>query len=488
MTTRIGIAARRVRKLLAAPPGSVRWRRQLGWRIFWRVRWLRLRHWGGDVRWRDGLRHLPRPILLVAIGAAIPLIILWWLDVHFPHAVSGIGTALDTLLTDPAAKGAPVKGAPAKLEWREALQLLLLVVGLPSAFILWLFRDIHVNETLANQRKDVNLKEFQEIQMRAAGALDEKYPVHARETLQIAALHQLRSFLRGDYGESFRRPAWELLRARMAASARETGTRAIVDWVEAYDRAAGITAERTIAKVAEIRRALAALRPLAVATAEQAVIREDYRFIFRVDLPLSDSCFDRIDLSVLPNSSGALLAFRNLARCSFVGANLREAHLERAKLGMAHLECANLLRAHLEGADLQMAHLEGANLREAHLEGAYLIKADLGGANLRRAHLEGATLWEARLEGANLGEAHFEGANLWEANLENANLRGAHLIGADLWEANLEGADLHMAWFDNQTRFPNGGPDMTETDQAKIRDVFRARGMKHVDDFKVRLR
>lgn len=456
-------------------------------RISMRVRWLRLKAWAGEQRRRDVRRHLPRPIVLLAIGFAIPLVVLWLLELRFRAEVGGVGTAFQTFLT---------KGGEGQLEWREALQLLLLVIGLPSAFILWLFRDIHVNETLANQRKDVNLKEFQEIQMRAAGALDEKYPAHARETLQIAALHQLRSFLRGDYGESFRRPAWELLRARMATSARETGTRAIVESVEAHDEAqpdSGLSrVDWAEAKVTEIRRAMAAVAPHAVANAERAVIREDSRSIFRADLPLTGTCFDLIDVSGPRSSAGALLASRALSQCSFIGANLREAHLEGADLSGAHLEGADLSgshlegadlgNAHLEGADLSGSHLEGANLREAHLEGADLSQAHLGGADLRRAHLEGADLREVALEGADLFDAHlgaanlsgvhlkgpglytvhFRASNLSGAHLEGAKLRWAHLQGANLSNANLRGADLFEAYFEgaNLTNVHLGGADL----------------------------
>lgn len=54
--------------------------------------------------------------------------------------------------------------------------------------------------------------------MRAAGAFDDKLPVEAREQLQIAALHQLRGFLRGEYGDAFQRPAFELLLAGHASA------------------------------------------------------------------------------------------------------------------------------------------------------------------------------------------------------------------------------------------------------------------------------
>lgn len=481
-------------------------------RIAMRVRWLRLRQWWRYARPREGLRHLPRPLLLVVLGLAVPGLTLLLLSRALPVEAKGVLAAFRALV-DGVETGAP---PTSRLEWREALQLLLLVIGLPSAFILWLFRDIHVNETLANQRKDVNLKEFQEIQMRAAGVIDEKFPAHARETLQIAAIHQLRSVVRGDYGASFRRPAWELLRARLATSARETGTRAIVQWVMEYNNKSidpNVSRARWAeAKLAAINSALTAIRPAALSDAERTVIREEHRFIFRADLPLTDSCFDRVDLSRITLGRGALLASLIFARSTFVGADLSGAHLEGVDLSSAHLQGARLKGAHLEHADLFCAYLEGVDLEQAHLEGAELSWAHLEGAKLSGAHFEGADLSFAHLEGADLSSAHLEGAILSGADLDNASLarahlnqaylRGvnfkgaylgeAHLEGTDLYGAQLQGADLsdaHLgraelagAYFDDDTRFTSEWDEMSEDDRAPIRDQFCARGMRHVDD------
>jgi hypothetical protein len=67
------------------------------------------------------------------------------------------------------------------LEWKDLFQAAILVLGLPVAFLLWHWRDTNVRDQIAeqrnqveeqakqveNSRKDINLKEFQEVQLRA---------------------------------------------------------------------------------------------------------------------------------------------------------------------------------------------------------------------------------------------------------------------------------------------------------------------------------
>jgi uncharacterized protein YjbI with pentapeptide repeats len=120
----------------------------------------------------------------------------------------------------------------------------------------------------------------------------------------------------------------------------------------------------------------------------------------------------------------------NLASTDLRGADLRDAHLDRASLIDASLQQANLSRAHLRGADLRDAHLDRAYLPDAHLEGAWPVRAYLKGANLPDAHLEGAFLVDASLQQANLRDAHLKGADFTRAPLEGADFRGAYLEGA----------------------------------------------------------
>ena len=378
------------------------------------------------------------------------------------------------------------------VEWRFLIQPILLLIGVPSAFVLWAFRDHNAKSALENQRKDINLKEFQEIQLRAAGGLDEKLPAKARQTLQIAAIHQLRPFLRGEYGSSFRRPAWELLKARLAASAEESGYVAISDWVErgGFSAVEGESADaRARRNESEISSKIASTRPDAVAIAATGLISEDAQRLFRQDLPLAGGRYEGTVLN------GALLAGIRFDGASFVAANLSGAHLEGAFLAGAHLEGTDLSNACLEGARLSLAHLEGAYLNGAHLEGAYLYGVHLERVQLFRAHLEGAYLRKARLEAAFLSSAHLERADLEGARLEGAFLYLTHLEGANLTSVHLEGAtlyDVHLdgdtkmteAIYDDATRFAKDWHSLTQPEREAARTPWRHRGMIHVSEVK----
>ncbi|WP_109808610.1 pentapeptide repeat-containing protein [Sphingosinithalassobacter portus] len=336
-------------------------------------------------------------------------------------------------------------------QWKDRVQAVLVLLGLPVLYLLWHWRDSNVRAQIAvsrdeydNRRKDTNLKEFQEVQLRASGALPETLPAEAREQLQIAALHQLRGFLSGAYGEDFRRPAFELLLAGHAAAMERIGH---LEEIEALLAGNPPVSER----VTEIRKLVAeAKKQLTPVGRERlGILRDEAESIFGtgfdqsgVGYPLNGRRYDWIELP-----STALLARRRLKGSAFVGADLSGAHLEGA----------DLFEAHLEGADLFEAHLEGANLIEAHLEGANLIEA----------HLEGADLFGAHLEGAHLFEAHLEGATLIEARLEGANLRGAH---------------LERARFDADTRLAENWDEITEFQRNAARREWSDRGAIFVDN------
>ncbi len=439
-------------------------------RIWLRVQWLRLTlWWREDVSFRSIIRAFPRPLAVLVLGLGLPFA-MFWLMLRF-----GTVTAQQLASANPFRAGQPIP-------WQAAGQLLLLFVGLPAAFMLWAFRDYHVNATLANQRKDVNLKEFQEIQMRAAGALDEKLPAEAREQLQIAALHQLRAFLRGDFGKDFRRPAFELLLAGHAAAEARIGLREGIERWRGGNPPPGSIRD-------DLARARAAAREQrsAVDRERAGIIRDEWKAVFLAGFPLNGRLLDAIELP-----RGGLLARMDLTGSSFTGADLFEAHLEGAVLFYAHLAGANLSWAHLEGSELigaqldgavlRWARLEGALLNGAHLEGADLSGAYLAGADLSWTHLEGAVLRGAHLEGANLRSARLEDANLTEAQLEGANLRSARLEGANLTGAQLEGADLTGALLDDTTILLAYWDDCSPEDRAAAQQKLRDRGARHLGD------
>jgi uncharacterized protein YjbI with pentapeptide repeats len=158
------------------------------------------------------------------------------------------------------------------------------------------------------------------------------------------------------------------------------------------------------------------------------------------------------------------------------GADLRETDLSglplarlRGGLATSELPLAYPVRAELELPELYMGtnyavsaavRLGGANLMQAHLERAVLNFVPLTGAFCREAHLEGASLVLANLEDVLIGLAHLEGARLMGANLaatafssaigahfEHADLRYTNLSNRVFVEAHLDEADLRGASF-----------------------------------------
>lgn len=139
------------------------------------------------------------------------------------------------------------------------------------------------------------------------------------------------------------------------------------------------------------------------------------------------------------------------------GLNLRGADL-------SHTDLSGLPLARLRGslypddathddtsaADKAAITLTGANLRDAHLEEARLVRAHLEDADLHGAWLMKAELYNAFLVGARLGQSHLAGASLRRAVLSSdTNLYGAQLCDDDHGTARLRdvrwnGADLSV--------------------------------------------
>ena len=314
--------------------------------------------------------------------------------------------------------------------------LIALFVSAPVAFAIWHFRDANTQQQIANQRKDVNLKEFQKIAEWISGAHlvetkviekskegseqetsyeysrqpeNQNIPTFSKQDgavgLQIAAVYMLLPFSRGDHGEAFRRPAFNLLTAA---------------WLSLFSRVENIKEGQALAE-----------KPLAVAITEVLFAEgglvysteEKYKHLL-VNLYLP---FVNLTLAGLSEKALSVFAGKNCQGINLYGATLRRANLEKTNLQIANLGRANL---------------ERANLEEAHL---------------RKANLEGADLWWANLERAKLENTQLQRARLWWAKLWEAKLRGANLTGVDLAGVDLEGADLF-------------GVQLTEKDFNKLSD------------------
>jgi hypothetical protein len=285
------------------------------------------------------------------------------------------------------------------IDTKSIISLTTLIITAPIVFVVWLFRDKNKLLELENARKDTNLKEFQQLQRWATGNMDGNSDNDNKIALQISALHSLRAYLKGEYGESFRRGAYEIFRAILA-------------------------------------------------TQHQKILQQLKNDESKTIMGAIDSCPLTKQLNIIASEEWFnLLINHNFPTkgISLLGVDLSHAYLHHRTynktlvLQGARLQGATLLGARLQGADLGGAQLQGAILWVARLQGANLGGAQLQGANLQNAQLQGADLQNAQLQGANLQNAQLQGADLWDARLQGANLGGARLQGADLRNARLQG-------------------------------------------------
>ena len=355
---------------------------------------------------------------------------------------------------------------------------IILVVSAPVAFAIWHFRDENNRQQIENQRKDINLKEFQKLSEWVSGAhlpeiktvdkttqkegLKDKGEIEGelqlierttekmeeygtkpyiggfdtfgkREgavALQISAVYNLLPFFRGDYGESFRMPAFNLLKSAWQAMQQDS----LKKWETA----------NLSAIIEELR--LKAESPMGVALTHVLLSLDQKNMQLNLrDFPemLPNLCLAGMNFHLsgvdekARNWSGL-----NLSGVDFRGAYLKEVHFEESQLDGANLQYADLTEVNLQDAELNRAALQGAELDRAELQGAGLDKAELQNADLMRVNLQGANLTLAKLQGVNLTLAKLQGANLTLAKLQGAKLGGAELQNADLRKCDLSWRQL----------------------------------------------
>ena len=291
------------------------------------------------------------------------------------------------------------------IDTKSIISLTTLIITAPIVFVVWLFRDKNKLLELENARKDTNLKEFQQLQRWATGNMDGNSDNDNKIALQISALHSLRAYLKGEYGESFRRGAYEIFRVILATQHQKILKKLKND------------------ESKTIRGAIDSC-PL---TKQLNIIASEewFNLLINHNFPTKGISLVGVDLS------HAYLHHRTYGETL----GLQGARLQGANLWVAQLQGASLWRAQLQGADLSVAQLQGANLGKVQLQGANLWGARLQGADLRNARLQGVDLRNVKLQGADLGKAQLQGANLWEVRLQ----------WTSLWEVQLQGAYVEIS-------------------------------------------
>ncbi len=295
-----------------------------------------------------------------------------------------------------------------------------LIITAPIFFAIWAFRDASRLHEINNQRKDTNLKEFQQLQEWATDNTDDNI------ALQISALHSLRDYLKGEYGQNFRRGAFEIF-----ASELSTQHTKILQQVANNDKL-------TVKHKQAIKQAIDD-NPLCKQL--NRIVKEDwFNLLISHNFPTATISLVGVNLSKKYMRHKDFGKFLNLSNANLQGAYLNRAQLQKVDLRWAKLQGANLRKTELQGAYLGGAQLQGADLRETELQGADLYRAQLQGADLLVARLQGADLRYAQLQGVDLRYAQLQGADLSGAQLQGVDLNGAQLQAAYLGGANLQGA------------------------------------------------
>jgi hypothetical protein len=132
------------------------------------------------------------------------------------------------------------------------------------------------------------------------------------------------------------------------------------------------------------------------------------------------------------------------SRLSLRRVDLRRTNFYHGTLNWIDFGNSDLTASWAPGVRWQSCRFTNTDLRQTHLEGAKLDQSDFAGA-----HLEGATLQRASLKGASL-----RGAILRDTDLSDSNLAGADLRGVNLSEADLSGAQLTDVKSDQGTVWP----------------------------------
>ena len=353
---------------------------------------------------------------------------------------------------------------------------IILIVSSPVAFVIWQFRDENSRQQIENQRKDINLKEFQKLSEWVSGAhLPETKAVEKSITqsssatdnesavspkkqiteqteecskeygqkpdnahlgtfskwngavaLQISAIYNLLPFFRGDYGESFRLPAFNLLKSAGQAMQQDS-----LNKLETTDYLGDDAQEYIIKRLrhnADSPMAVALTYVLLSFDRKNEQLNLHYFPEMRSNLCLAGANLHSLmETTKLKSLSGI-----DLSEIDLRGANLKSTNLSGSKLCSTDLSGAILFKANLSGANLIKANLSNANLKRANLFGTNLIEANLSHTNLERANLSGANLIKANLANANLENTDLSNANLSDANLSHTSLFNTNLFNVDL--------------------------------------------------------
>ena len=348
--------------------------------------------------------------------------------------------------------------------------------------MIWHFRDENSRQQIENQRKDINLKEFQKLSEWVSGAhlpeinieksitksssttdnesaaspkkqITEQTAERSKEygqkpdnahwgtfskwdgavALQISAIYNLLPFFRGDYGESFRQPAFNLLKSAWQSMQQES----LNDLNELDVEIVSFERQR---QILERQRERLELQELQIEKLElQIEIRKQQREIYQQqgEIRKQQSEIYQQQGEIRKQQSEIIGKLKQNAQ-SPMGVALTHVLLslnrESTRLNLQDFPemlpniCLAGINFHFseikeKARDLSQLNLNGADLRAADLSKTNLSNADLSKANLSNADLSNVDLLDANLLSTDLRRSVFTWMKLQESrSLFNAKI------------------------------------------------------------------
>lgn len=397
--------------------------------------------------------------------------------------------------------------------WSARVYAAIFILSLPVAFLIWYWRDRNVRDQIENARKDTNLKEFNDIQLRLAGAIDDNVSEKSKIALQNAALFQMSSFLAGDRGHEFIRTAFEAIRAKFDSDFEEAYTKKFKRNTQNIEKIYRKCLEK-ISSSQKINNLL--FKITIIFRHELRFIKEEYRknpytrmnhqfFYENYDLLYQNNFFKNINISLFTIKKN--LYKKNLIGIKAIGAtffdneifdvNFEDANLLGAYFHNSSIENCNFFVAKLDSSKFYNAEIVNCDFSAAMLRGLQLNYIDSLTQKVRYSKFVNCKFIGADLAATNFGEQDFTNADFSNANLINSNFGKCVVDGADFTNCDMRGAymtrinpqDLKSckgAIFDNRTSFhpsgPEGGSGWTHEQLNEIRDLWRSCGARHIDD------
>lgn len=289
------------------------------------------------------------------------------------------------------------------------IKLKSLIITAPIIFIIWVFRDNNKLLELENTRKDTNLKEFQQLQQWATGNIGDNESSDNKIALQISALHSLRGYLRGEYGESFRRGAYEIFRSTL-----ETQHNQILEQVKNK-------------KHETIRDAI-----------------NECQLTKQLNIIASEEWFNLLINHDFPTQG-----------ISLVGVDLNNVYLSHIKYGKE----LNLTNANLKNVYFNNIVLQNINFYKANIIDSVIHNTVFKDIQIFYSNFSGSDFFNTDFENINIISAKFTGSKLEKVNFINSNFIcgvykevdfiATNLIDVNFGNKNLKCLNLVGAYFKN---------------------------------------